>query len=131
MKIFPLENFPLYGRCTLQFSSLITSKSHIYCSLQGASEKCKFVVRQVTDRPLLRYGVITLESAIHPEWTIAVTSNGRTRNCKQAAAAPVKPDEARLMVRAEVSRISIYILEEVLYYLILVASSFGLCFWVF
>ncbi len=69
--------------------------------MEGAADKCKFVVRQVTERPLLRYGVVTLESAIHPGWSVAITSSGRTRNCKPDEVS-ARIDESRFAVRAEV-----------------------------
>ena len=77
--------------------------SLLYTILQGAADQCKFIVRQVTDRPLLKYGVVTLESAIHPGWSIAITSRGKTRNYKKSPESPsTKMDEIRFVVRAEV-----------------------------
>ena len=77
--------------------------SLLYTILQGAADQCKFIVRQVTDRPLLKYGVVTLESAIHPGWSIAITSRGKTRNYKKSPeSSSAKMDEIRFVVRAEV-----------------------------
>ena len=59
------------------------------------------MVREVTDRPLLRYGVVTLESAIYPGWFLTVTSGGKTRKC-DSSRPPVRVDESKFAVRIEV-----------------------------
>lgn len=80
---------------------LVTIAACMLYQLQGAAEKCKFVVREVMDRPLLRYGVVTLESAIHPGWFVSVTSSGKTRRCKEPGL-PTRVDETRFAIRVEV-----------------------------
>ena len=65
----------------------------------------------MTDRPLLRYGVVTLESAVHPGWFLSISSGGSTRRCRHEGP-PVKVDEGRFAVRAEVTcRSSVHVLK--------------------